>query len=108
MSLRLIPPSTPRISCTKTCALVAFRIVRTVRAKAAQVPCVLLQARNDVVAAWRESGNASPNAYEPIMLMTGLMIFMGVALILAKLPRRLMLKAVMSTNSDDISQAGCR
>ena len=28
------------------------------------------------------------------MLMTGLMIFMGVALILAKLPRRLMLKAL--------------
>ena len=28
------------------------------------------------------------------MLMTGLMIFLGVALILAKLPRRLMLKAL--------------
>ena len=28
------------------------------------------------------------------MLMTGLMVFLGVALILAKLPRRLMLKAL--------------
>jgi len=28
------------------------------------------------------------------MLVTGIMIFMGVALILAKLPRRLMLKAL--------------
>ena len=28
------------------------------------------------------------------MLMTGLMVFLGVALILAKLPRRMMLKAL--------------
>jgi hypothetical protein len=61
MSLKLVPPSSPRTSRTKTCALVAFRAIRIVQAKAAQVPCVLLQARNDVAAAWRESGNASPN-----------------------------------------------
>jgi hypothetical protein len=53
MSLKLVPPSTPRTSRTKTCALVAFRAIRIVQSKAAQVPCVLLQARNDVVAAWR-------------------------------------------------------
>ena len=62
MCLKLVPPSSPRTSRTKTYALVAFRIVRTVQTKAAQVPCVLLQARNGVLAAWRESGNASPNA----------------------------------------------
>jgi hypothetical protein len=61
MSLKLVPPAAPRVSRTKTCALVAFRAIRIVQAKAAQVPCVLLQARNDVAAAWRESGNASPN-----------------------------------------------
>ena len=94
MSLKLVPPSSPRTSRTKTCALVAFRIVRTVQTKAAQVPCVPLQARKDVAAASRESGNASPNVLEPVKLMTGLMIFPDVALILAKLPRRLMLKAL--------------
>ena len=56
MSLKLVPPSTPRTSRTRICALVAFRIVRAVQQNAKQVPCVLLQARNDVVAAWRESG----------------------------------------------------
>ena len=61
MSLKLVPPAAPRVFRTKTCALVAFRAIRIVQAKAAQVPCVLLQARNDVAAAWRESGNASPN-----------------------------------------------
>jgi len=94
MSLKLVPPSSPRTSRTKTCALVAFRIVRTVQTKAAQVPCVPLQARKDVAAASRESGNASPNVLEPVKLMTGLMIFPDVALILAKLPRRLMLRAL--------------
>ena len=62
MSLKLVPPAAPRVSRTKVCALVAFRAIRIVQAKGAQVPCVLLQARNDVAAAWRESGNASPNA----------------------------------------------
>ncbi len=62
MSLKLVPPRTPRSSRTKACALVAFRLIRSVQAKAAQVPVVLTQARNDVVSAWRESGNASPNA----------------------------------------------
>ena len=61
MSLKLVPPSTPRDSRTKTCALAAFRLIRTVQAKAAQVPCALQQARNDVTSAWRESGNAFPN-----------------------------------------------
>ena len=61
MSLKLVPPSTPRTSRTKTCALVAFRAIRIAQQKAKQAPCVLLQARNDVAAAWRESGNASPN-----------------------------------------------
>jgi hypothetical protein len=59
MSLKLVPPSSPRTSRTKACALLAFRAVRTVQAKAAQIPCVLLQAGSDIVAAWRES---SPNA----------------------------------------------
>ena len=61
MSLKLVPPPSPRVSRTKICALVAFRVIRMVQAKAAKVPCVLLQARNDVIAAWRESGSASPN-----------------------------------------------
>ena len=61
MGLKLVPPRTPRPSRTKACALVAFRVVRIVQAKAARVPGVLAQARNDVVSAWRESGNASPN-----------------------------------------------
>ena len=62
MSLQLVPPASARTSRTKTCALCAFRVVRSVQAKAAQIPGVLQQARNDVAAAWRESGNASPNA----------------------------------------------
>ena len=61
MSLKLVPPASPRTSRTKTCALVAFHAIRIVQEKAKQVPCVLLQARNDVVAAWRETGDASPN-----------------------------------------------
>ena len=60
--LKLVPPSTPHPSRTKTCALVAFRAVRTVQAKAAQIPCVLLQARNDISDAWKESEATSPNA----------------------------------------------
>ena len=59
--LRLIF-GTRRTSRVKVCALVAFRAVRAVQAKAAQVPCALLQVRNDIVSAWRESGNVSPNA----------------------------------------------
>jgi hypothetical protein len=62
MSVKLVPPSTPQTSRTKACALCAFRVIRSAQAIAAQVPCVLLEARNDVVAAWRDSGNASPNA----------------------------------------------
>ena len=61
MGLKLVPPRTPRPSRTKACALVAFRVVRIVQAKAARVPGVLAQARHDGVSAWRESGNASPN-----------------------------------------------
>lgn len=61
MSLKLVPPASPRDSRTKACALFAFRLIRTVQAKAAQVPCVLHQAGADLAAAWRESGNASPN-----------------------------------------------
>ena len=59
MSLKLIQPSTPRASRTKAVALFGFRIIRSVQAKAAQIPGVLQQARSDVAAAWRES---SPNA----------------------------------------------
>ena len=62
MSLKLVPPSTAQTSRTKACALVAFRLIRSAQATVAQVPGALLEARNDVVAAWRESGNASPNA----------------------------------------------
>jgi hypothetical protein len=62
MSVKLVTPSTPQTSRTKACALVAFRLIRSAQSKAAQVPSALLEARNDVVAAWRESGNASPNA----------------------------------------------
>jgi hypothetical protein len=61
MALKLVPSASPRNSRTKTCALCAFRVVRLVQAKAAQVPCVLLQARNDVVTAWRESADSVPN-----------------------------------------------
>jgi len=60
MSLKLVPPSTPRPSRTKAVALFGFRLIRSVQAKAAQVPVVLAQARGDVVAAWRESDIASP------------------------------------------------
>lgn len=61
MSLKLVPPASSRVSRTKTCALLAFRAIRIVQAKAAQVPCVLLQARTDVVTAWRESADSLPN-----------------------------------------------
>lgn len=37
------------------------------------------------------------------MLMTGLMVFLGVALIVAKLPRRLMLRALGHTLALDLS-----
>jgi hypothetical protein len=56
MSLKLVPPSTAETSRTKACALVAFRLIRSAQSKAAQAPGALLEARNDVVAAWRESG----------------------------------------------------
>ncbi len=59
MSLQLVPPASARTSRTKTCALLAFRAIRFAQAKVSQVPCALLQARNDVVAAWSES---RPNA----------------------------------------------
>lgn len=62
MSLKLVTPGDRRPSKTKSFALVAFRLIRSAQSKAAQVPSALLEARNDVVAAWRESGNASPNA----------------------------------------------
>jgi len=60
MSLKLVPPSSSRASHIKTCALCAFRVIRSVQAKAAQIPFVLAQARTDVAAAWRESVNV-PN-----------------------------------------------
>ena len=61
MSLKLVD-STKRQSKTKSCAVVAFRAVRTIQAKAAQIPCVLIQARNDIVDAWKESEAYNPNA----------------------------------------------
>ena len=62
MALKLVPPSAAPSSRTKTCALAAFRLIRSVQAKAAQAPGILVQVRNDIVAAWRESGDARPNA----------------------------------------------
>ena len=62
MSLKLIPPSTSRQSKTKFCALCAFRVIRSIQAKAAQIPYMLLQVRDDVITAWRESADTLPNA----------------------------------------------
>ena len=62
MSVKLVVPGERQPSKTKSIALVAFRLIRKAQEKATQVPGALIEARNDVVAAWRESGNASPNA----------------------------------------------
>lgn len=48
----------PRHSRIKSCALVTFRAVRAVQAKAAQVPSALLQARDDIAQAWAESAQS--------------------------------------------------
>ena len=61
MSLKLVT-SNSQPSRTKACALAAFRLIRTAQAKAAQVPGVLAQARNDVVSAWREPAVGTINA----------------------------------------------
>ena len=92
MSLKLVTPGNRRPSRTKSFCLALFSGVRTAQRVARQVPGALLEARNDVVAAWRESGNASPNVYGKTMIETGFVVFLDVALILWKLPRRLMLK----------------
>jgi hypothetical protein len=56
MSVKLVTPGDRRPSKMKSLALAVFSGVRTAQRYALQVPCVLLEARNDVVAAWRESG----------------------------------------------------
>ena len=58
MTLKIVSPSTPRSSKTKTCALAVFGLVRSVQARAAQIPCALAQIRNDIVQAWLESADA--------------------------------------------------
>jgi len=59
MTLKLVPPASPRSSRVKACAYHAFRLVRVVQAKAAQAPGVIARAATDVREAWVES--ARPN-----------------------------------------------
>ena len=54
MSLKLVPPASPRSSRVKTFAFHAFRVVRVVQAKAIQTPGVIVQAAADVCEAWQE------------------------------------------------------
>lgn len=61
MATRTTKPVKPRASHLKNCALLTFRTVRKVQAKAGQLPCALLRARDEVVAAWKESGGTLPN-----------------------------------------------
>jgi hypothetical protein len=60
MSLKLVPPPSPRSSRVKVCAFQAFRLVRFVQDKAANAPSAIAQVRDDIVVAWQES--ARPNA----------------------------------------------
>jgi len=60
--LKLFSPSTSNQSKTKTCALFAFGVVRIIQAKATRIPCALIEARDDIVAAWHESADLLPNA----------------------------------------------
>lgn len=77
----------------KRCALTAFRGVRSVAAVATSIPGSLQQAARDVSDAWCESADPRPNGWRrPTMLETGFVVFLAIALILAKLPRRMLLK----------------
>ena len=62
MSLKLVTPGTAQTTRTKACALFAFRLIRTAQSKVAQVPGALVEARNDIASAWRESADSLPNA----------------------------------------------
>jgi hypothetical protein len=62
MSLKLVTPGERRPSKTKSIALALFSGVRTAQRVAAQVPVVAKATAQEIGEAWRESGNASPNA----------------------------------------------
>ena len=62
MTLKLVPPAASRNSHVKAGALLAFRLVRSVQAKASQIPGALARTRDDIASAWRESADSLPNA----------------------------------------------
>ena len=62
MSVRLVTPGDHRPSTTKSIALAVFSGVRTAQRVALQVPVVAQATAQEIAEAWRESGNASPNA----------------------------------------------
>ena len=62
MSLKLVVPGEPSPSKTKSIALALFSGVRTAQRVALQVPVVAKATAQEIADAWRESGNASPNA----------------------------------------------
>ncbi len=61
MTRIIVPPAAVRRQAKTPALVVAFRAVRIVQSKAAQIPGVLSQARDDIAAAWRESADALPN-----------------------------------------------
>ena len=62
MSLKLVTPGDRRPSKTKSFCLALFSGVRTAQRVALQVPVVAKATAQEIAEAWRESGNASPNA----------------------------------------------